>query len=253
VRELCTQKRKLREPTPRKVVLSEQASSVILHHLPQKKKDPGAPLISCIIGEYTFDRALLDLGASINLILTSLYERFGLGELRPTSVTLQLADRSVTTPRGIIEDVIVKVKDFYFPVDFLILDMDVPNDLRNTPIILGCPFLATAKANINCESGSMEIAFGDKKLTLDIFKVIRGFEDCGFIEELEDQDLETCMTINALEDSISFSEPNPQPSSMVDLPHPEEAIDFVHSQPLPLDRPDESSSASSLPSILNPP
>ena len=119
-------------------------------------------MISCVIGDYTFDRALLDLGASINLIPTSLYEKFGLGELRPTSVTLQLADRSVTNPRGVIEDVIVKVKDFYFPVDFLVLDMDVPDNLRNTPIILGHPFLTTAKANINCESGSMEIAFGDQ-------------------------------------------------------------------------------------------
>jgi hypothetical protein len=144
------------------VVLSEHVSSIILKNLPPKKKDPGAPLISCVIGDMTFEKALLELGASINLIPTVLFERFGLGDLKPTDVTLQLADRSINTPLGVVEDVIVKVKDLYFPVDSLILDMEVPKKLHNTPIILGRPFLATAKANVNCETGRMEIAFGKR-------------------------------------------------------------------------------------------
>ena len=77
----------------------------------------------------TFDRALLDLGASINLIPATLYHQFGFGELKPTPVTIQLADRSVKTPKGVVEDVIVQVKDFYFLVDFLVLDMEVLEQL----------------------------------------------------------------------------------------------------------------------------
>jgi hypothetical protein len=96
LKELTTTKRRSKSNNPRKVILTEQASSIILNNLPSKKKDPGAPLISCSIGVITFDKALLDLGAFINLILTILYEKFGIGDLKPTNVTLQLVDR--TTP-----------------------------------------------------------------------------------------------------------------------------------------------------------
>ena len=134
------------------------------------------------MGDMTFNRALLDLGASINLIPTTLYNQFGFRELTPTLVTIQLADRSVKTPKGVVEDVIVWVKDFYFPVDFLVLDMEVPEKLQNAPIILGRPFLATAKANIDCDTGCMEIAFEDRKMQLDIFQVTKSF-DCDCVEE----------------------------------------------------------------------
>ena len=83
LKELCTQKRE-----PRKVVLSEDVSAVLLNHLLQKMKDPGTPLISCVIGGITFDKALLDLGASVNLLPTSLYQKFEIGELKPTPVIL---------------------------------------------------------------------------------------------------------------------------------------------------------------------
>ncbi len=113
---------------PKKVLLTEQVSSILQHNTPPKFKDPGAPTIFCVIGDNSIDRALLDLGASVNLLPYSVYEKFGLGELKPTSVSLQLADRSVKMPRGMIEDVLVKVDKFYFSVDFIVLDMEhVPN------------------------------------------------------------------------------------------------------------------------------
>ncbi|GMP71332.1 hypothetical protein CsSME_00029789 [Camellia sinensis var. sinensis] len=113
--------RKSRTHVSQKVLLTEQVSSILLNDTPPKLNDPGAPTIACIIGDHFIDRALLDLGASVNLLPYSVYEEFGLGELKPTTVTLQLADRSLKVPRGMIEDVLVKVDRFYFPVDFLAL------------------------------------------------------------------------------------------------------------------------------------
>ena len=66
----------------------------------------------------------------MNLLPSSVYEHFGFGELKPTSVTLQLADRTIKNPHGMLEDVLVKVDEFYFPVDFLVLDMELSDNPR---------------------------------------------------------------------------------------------------------------------------
>ena len=101
-----------------------------MYTTPPKFEDPGAPTIACVIGDHSIDKALLDLGASVNLLSFSIYERLGLGELQPTADTLQLADRSVKTLPGVIEDVIIKVDKFYFPIYFLVLDMNQVPTLR---------------------------------------------------------------------------------------------------------------------------
>ena len=75
-----------------------------------------------MVGNSKLGHALVDLGASVNLLSYSVYVELGLGELEPTNITLQLADRSVKIPRGIVKDVLVKVGKFYFPVDFVVLD-----------------------------------------------------------------------------------------------------------------------------------
>ena len=96
------------------------------------------------------DKALLDLGASVNLLPYSVYKQLGLGELKPTTTTLSLADRSMKIPKGIVEDVLVKVDKFYYPVDFVVLDTEpVVEGTNHVPIILGRPFLATSNAIIN--------------------------------------------------------------------------------------------------------
>ena len=94
---------------------------------------------------------MIDLGASVNLLPYHVYLKLGLGEMKPTQMTLQLADRSVKIPRGVIEDVLIEVDKFIYPVDFVILDTQpVPDPENQIPVILGRPFLATSNAIINC-------------------------------------------------------------------------------------------------------
>ncbi|WKA08898.1 hypothetical protein VitviT2T_026582 [Vitis vinifera] len=123
-----------------------------------------------MIGGKVVEKALLDLGASVNLLPYSVYKQLGLGELKLTSITLSLADRSVKIPRGIIEDVLVQVDNFYYPVDFVVLDTDpLVKEANYVPIILGRPFLATSNAIINCRNGLMQLTFGNMTLELNIF------------------------------------------------------------------------------------
>ena len=99
-------------------------SAIIECKTPVKYKDPGCPTISVNIGGISVEKALLDLGASVNLFPYSMYKQLGLGELKPTSITLSLADRSIKIPKGTIEDVLIQVDKFYYPVDFVILDTE---------------------------------------------------------------------------------------------------------------------------------
>ncbi|KAL6214547.1 hypothetical protein ACLB2K_013979 [Fragaria x ananassa] len=122
LKELCTHKRKFEKYE--KVCLSEEVSAVLQRKLPPKLKDPGSFIIPCKIGKSFFDKALMDLGASINLIPYSVYESLGIGEIRPIAISLQMADRSLVYPRGVVEDVLVKVEDLILPADFIILDME---------------------------------------------------------------------------------------------------------------------------------
>ena len=116
-----------------------------------KYKYLGCPTISVNIGGICVENALLDLGASVNLLPYSMYKQLGLGELKPTSITLSLVDRSIKIPKGIVEDVLIQVDKFYYPVDFVILDTEpVVAGANYVPIILGRPFLATSNAIINC-------------------------------------------------------------------------------------------------------
>jgi hypothetical protein len=108
---LVTIKRKTN--VSKKAYLTEQVSSILQCKLPIKYKDPGCPTIACMIGMSHISRALLDLGASVNLLSYSVYLKLGLGELKPTTVTLQLADRSIKRPWEIIEDVLIKIDKFF--------------------------------------------------------------------------------------------------------------------------------------------
>ena len=129
--DILSQKRRL--AYFKTVNLTEECSAILQRKLPQKLKDPGSFTIPCTIGNAIFERALCDLGASINLMPLSIFKRLGLGEARPTTVTLQLADRSLKHPRGVIEDVLVKVDKFIFPADFIVLDMEEDKEI---PIIV---------------------------------------------------------------------------------------------------------------------
>ena len=165
---LCTVKKGL--GIEKKAFLTEQVSAIIQSKTPVKYKDPGSPTISVNIGGTCIDKALLDLGASVNLLPYSVYKQLGLGELKPTNITLSLADRSVKIPKGVVEDVLVKVDKFYYPVDFVVLDTEpIASGPNHVPIILGRPFLATANAIINCRNGVMQLTFGNMTLELNVF------------------------------------------------------------------------------------
>ncbi|XP_043696755.1 uncharacterized protein LOC122647429 [Telopea speciosissima] len=208
LKDLCTQKRKLRNQTPKTIHLIEQVSAVITD-LPPKLKDPGIALISCVIGDLSIDKALLDQGASVNILPGSIFEKFGLGELKSIKVILQLADRSMKRPHGLLEDVLVKVDDLYFLVDFLVLDME-STSAKLPPVILGHPFLATANACINYKSSAMDISFGNKKLRLNIFNASLGpyrEDECfalDMIDEVVSQYTSQILTNDPLQLMMSF-------------------------------------------------
>ena len=119
---MCTVQRGLN--VDKKAFLTEQVSAIIQCKTPVKYKDPGCPTISVNIEGTCVEKALLDLGASVNLLPYSMYKQLGLGELKPTSITLSLADRSIKIPKGTVEDVLIQVDKFYYPVDFVVLDTE---------------------------------------------------------------------------------------------------------------------------------
>ena len=133
-------------------------------------KDPGSFTIPCTIGDSTFDKALCDLGVSINLMMLSVFKKLGLGEVKLTTISLQMADRSLTFPRGIVKDVFVKVDKFIFLVDFVVLDIE---EDREIPLILGQPFLATSKALIDVHSGNLTLRVNDKEVYFNIYHTMK--------------------------------------------------------------------------------
>ena len=161
-----------------------------------KYKDPGCPTISVNIGGICIEKALLDLGASVNLLPYSMYRQLGLGELKPTSITLSLADRSIKIPKGTVEDVLFQVDKFYYPIDFVVLDTEPAAAGANyVPIILGIPFLATSNAIINCRNGVMQLTFGNMTLELNIFHLSKKH-----MHQEEDVSEEACIIDTILEE-----------------------------------------------------
>ncbi|XP_073017855.1 uncharacterized protein [Primulina eburnea] len=181
-------KRKL--PDFETVNLTEKCSAILQKKLPQKLKDPGSFTIPCIIGGTQVNKALCDLGASINLMTFSTYRDLKLWEVKPTTITLKLADRSLTYPRGIVEDVLVKVDKFIFPADFVILDMEEDQD---APLIFGRPFLATGKALIDVHKGELTLRVGGEAVIFNIYHAMK-----------ESDEVSTCKSIDVLDSCMTF-------------------------------------------------
>ncbi|XP_010549179.1 PREDICTED: uncharacterized protein LOC104820434 [Tarenaya hassleriana] len=121
LKDILTKKRVVEKET---VSLNTECSALIQHELPPKQADPGSFSIPCKLGNVSIDKALCDLGASVSLLPLSIFKKLNVGELKPTRMALQLTDRSVKFPAGILEDVPLKVGNFFVPVDFVVLDMD---------------------------------------------------------------------------------------------------------------------------------
>ncbi|XP_009760790.2 uncharacterized protein [Nicotiana sylvestris] len=146
MKDLVTKKRSINCET---IKMTHQVSAIV-HSMAPKLEDPGAFTIPYTIGNVDFAKALCDLGTSINLMPYSVFKTFGIGQPRPTSMILQMADRTMKRPLGIIDDVLVRVDKFILPADFMILDCEVDYEVS---IILGRPFLATGKALVDVEAG----------------------------------------------------------------------------------------------------
>ena len=154
----------------KKAFLTEQVRAIIQCKTPVKYKDPGCPTISVNIRGTCVKKELLDLGASVNLLPYSVYKQLVLGDLKPTTITLSLADRSIKISKGTVEDVLIEVDKFYYPIDFVVLDTEpFAVGANYVPIILGRPFLAASNAIINCRNGVMQLTFGNMTLELNIF------------------------------------------------------------------------------------
>ncbi|XP_021724901.1 uncharacterized protein LOC110692209 [Chenopodium quinoa] len=146
-----------------KKVVNEKRSTLLRDSLPPKLHDPGSFTIPYMINEIFFDRVLCDLGASVNLMPYSLYEKLGLQKLKPSPISLQMTDR---TAMGVVEDVLVKVGELVFPVDFVVMDMKEDHKI---PIIFGRPFLATSQALIDVPNKQVTIRALDKQVMFKLF------------------------------------------------------------------------------------
>ncbi|XP_027351187.1 uncharacterized protein LOC113862297 [Abrus precatorius] len=169
LKELCTNNRRLKGDE--RVNMGRNMSVLIQPNMPYKCKDLGTFTVPCTIGNSIFSNALLDLGASINVMPTSIYRSLSLGPLKQTGVVIQLANRSTAFPTRVVEDVLVRVDKLIFPADFFILDM--AEESSKPILILGRPFLKTARTKINVHSRILPIEFEDDIMQFKIFKAMK--------------------------------------------------------------------------------
>ncbi|GKA03822.1 reverse transcriptase domain-containing protein [Tanacetum coccineum] len=168
IRNLLMNKEKLLELA--KIPLNENCSAMLLKKLPEKLGDPGKFLIPCNFPGMDVCHALADLGASINLMPLSIWKKLSLPELTPTRMTLELADRSITHPKGLAEDVYVKVGKFHFPTDFVVVDFEA--DPR-VPLILGRSFLRTGRALIDVYGEEITLRVDNEAITFNLDQTTR--------------------------------------------------------------------------------
>uniref|UniRef100_A0A1U7XJ40 Uncharacterized protein LOC104239198 n=1 Tax=Nicotiana sylvestris TaxID=4096 RepID=A0A1U7XJ40_NICSY len=151
------------------VTLTQTCSAVVTRPVAEKVSDPGSFTIPCTIGNFAFAKALCDLGASINLMPLVIYKKLGIWRARPTSMLLQLADRTVKRPFGILDDVLIQVDE-------------------EIPIILGRPFLATGRDLIDCETGELKMRLNDEEIIFNMQKSLRRpseFANCSLIDVVD--------------------------------------------------------------------
>ncbi|KAG8478126.1 hypothetical protein CXB51_027842 [Gossypium anomalum] len=170
LKELYTDKRKL--TGNEKVSVGENVSAVLQRKMPAKYKDRDMFAIPCKIGHLGIKKAMCDLGASINIMSFSIYESLNAGFLTKTGVIIQLADRSIMHPEGVLEDVLVKVNGLIFPVDFYVIKMEEDNVLGSSDILLGRPFLSTANTKIDVQSGTLMMEFDGEIVKFNVYGTI---------------------------------------------------------------------------------
>ncbi|KAI3690179.1 hypothetical protein L2E82_48154 [Cichorium intybus] len=171
LKELCSSKKKLRGK--RTVRVGENVSAIIQKRLPKKRKDPGVFAVPCKMGNLTVPHAMLDLGASINVLPFSVFKTSNLGTLKRTGVLIQLADRSIVHPKGVLEDVLVQVGELVFPADFFVVDMGDDDAPNLNSILLGRPFMSTASTKIDVRAGTISMEFDGEVVNFNIYDAMR--------------------------------------------------------------------------------
>ncbi|XP_050890444.1 uncharacterized protein LOC127095855 [Lathyrus oleraceus] len=143
------------------MTLTAKCSALVKNNMHPKLKDPGSFSIPCVIRKFVIDKALCDLGASVSLMPLSICEKLKLGELRPTRMSLQLDDRSIKFPVGMLENIPIGIGQFYIPTNFIIMDIKEDSTIS---IILGRPFFATVGDIIDVKRGKLIFEVGEEKI-----------------------------------------------------------------------------------------
>ncbi|GAU46944.1 hypothetical protein TSUD_180480 [Trifolium subterraneum] len=186
MKEILTKKRRITDEET--IHLDASCSAIIQRTLPTKEKDPGRVTLPVTIGNVNVGKALIDLGSSINLIPLSVIERIGGLDITRTRMTLQLADKSITRPSGIAEDVLVKVDKFMFPIDFVVMDIEEDDDV---PLILGRSFMKTARMMIDIDDGVMKVRVQDEEVSFNLWEAMK-----------HPKEKDECFKVDATEEAI---------------------------------------------------
>ena len=158
--------------------MEDRYNVIIKKGLPKKSKDPGSFNLLVSIGTLFVENALLDLGSGVNIIPLTMQKKIGDLEIKPTKVTLKLADRVTKYRYGVVEDVLIKVDKFIFLVDFVVMDMKEDEEV---PFILGRPFMKTSKIIVDVDKGELQVRTQDEEVTLNLFYGLKKFnagEEC---------------------------------------------------------------------------
>ena len=165
--------------------LTATCSAVIQRNLPEKMQDLGSFTIPCIIENFEFKKALCDSRSSINLMPLSVVKRVSVGELTPTTIILEMADKTMAQPETVLEDVLIKVGKFIFPMDFVVMNMEEDTQV---PLLLGRPFLGTRAALIDVKKGELTLRVGKEAVHFNLNKSLKQSEcestDCKTVETI---------------------------------------------------------------------
>ncbi|KAM1699252.1 hypothetical protein ACFX1Q_030307 [Malus domestica] len=241
LKELCTTRK--RASNKKVVRVSENVSAVLQRKLPPKCKDPGSFTIPCVIGNTHFESTMLDLGASINVVPYSIYASMNLGELKNDGVIIQLADKSNAYPKGVLDDVLVQVNHLVFPADFYVLEMEDSNHSPQLPILLGRPFMKTARTKIDVFKGTLTVEFDGEVIDFNISDAMRYPHDghsCfsidvidslaqEFLDDLSEDALEKTLTqsIGLKNEGLAFRHAHDNNKEHLAVPIQEELVEMV--------------------------
>lgn len=187
-------KRKMRMDDDMTIELSEGCSARLQREFPNKESDLGDFTITCEIGDQVLEEVLCDMGSRVNVMPLPIFESLKIGTLMPTMTILKLADRSIIIPWGKVDNVLIKVGKFIFPVDFFVLDVD---EEHNIPLILGMPFLSTSRAILDVCDGSLTFQVDEEEMTFYEPEVENGLKIPTKDEDLELEDLPHSMFVDA--------------------------------------------------------